>query len=94
MRRLLIVSILVLSMVLPGGAALAESPASCVGLGISDHAQWGEMPETVMEVKSFLEPFGLNLGAFVSRFAQRHEGTHVPGCEQAAEDIIGELIGS
>jgi len=78
-----------------GGTALAEhaaDTASCPGLGISDHAMWGEMPETIKGLKAVVAAADENLGAFMSRFAKAHAGTHIPGCEAAAGEIIGALL--
>lgn len=93
MKRWLLVASLCAALLTPGGfASAADDDASCVGLGLSDHAQWGEMPEVIQELKGLLDSFGIHPGAFVSLFAQRHEETHIPGCEVAAEEIIAGLL--
>ena len=68
----------------------ADSHATCTGLGISDHASAGEMPGVIQEVQGVLGSADVNLGAFVGRFSKVHAGTHDPGCEDAAETILGD----
>ena len=93
MKRWLLAAVLAATLSIPSGfASAADDDASCVGLGLSDHAQWGEMPEVIQELKGLLDSFGIHPGAFVSLFAQRHEETHDPGCEEAAEEIITGLL--
>ena len=76
----------------PASADVANHNASCVGLGISDHAVSdgpGAIQEIVVEVKGAAEFFGFaNAGQVLRRFAKEHAGTHDPGCEEA----IGEIL--
>ena len=76
----------------PATADIANSHAACTGLGISDHAANdgpGAVPAIVDEIKAAADYYGFdNSGQVVSRFAQVHAGTHVPGCE----DAIGEIL--
>lgn len=83
-----------------GGPAAAEAPAahvgnpkaSCAGLALSEHAVNdgpGTIPALIDEVNGAATAFGFdNAGQVISRFAQVHAGTHVPGCEDAFFDIL------
>lgn len=76
----------------PASADIANENAACTGLGISDHAVEegpGAVPAIISEIKGAAAFFGFdNVGQVVSRFAQVHAGTHVPGCEIAIEEIL------
>ncbi|MCO4253808.1 hypothetical protein [Pseudarthrobacter cellobiosi] len=76
----------------PASADIADPHAACTGLGISDHAVAdgpGAVPAIINEIKGAAAFFGFdNAGQIVSRFSQVHAGTHVPGCEEAIEDIL------
>lgn len=92
--RFVVIAVIATALALPLAPALAaDEHASCTGLGLSDHARAGEMPGVIQEVKGVLSELDVNAGAFVSRFSQVHAGTHDPGCETAAESIIGDLAG-
>lgn len=76
----------------PASADIANEHAACTGLGISDHAVAdgpGAVSGIIKEIKGAAAFYGFdNVGQVVSRFAQVHAGTHVPGCEEA----IGEIL--
>lgn len=76
----------------PASAEIADEHAACTGLGISDHAVAdgpGAVPDIINDLKWAAAVSGFNnVGQVVSRFAQVHAGTHVPGCE----DAIGEIL--
>ncbi|WPU10472.1 hypothetical protein [Pseudarthrobacter oxydans] len=76
----------------PASAEIANAHAACTGLGISDHAVTdgpGAVSAIVNEIKDAADAFGFdNSGQVVSRFAQVHAGTHVPGCEDAIWEIL------
>lgn len=94
MKRAVVTMGLALLLLVPSATVFAANEnASCPGLGISDHARAGEMPEELQAAKELLSANDVNLGEFMREFAQQHAETHVPGCENAAEDIIGDLVG-
>ncbi|MBT2530945.1 hypothetical protein J7E83_02160 [Arthrobacter sp. ISL-48] len=77
----------------PASADVANHHAACTGLGISDHAAVldgpGAVPDIINELKDAAAFFGFdNSGQVVSRFAKVHAGTHMPGCEDAIEEIF------
>lgn len=86
-KQMVLGTALALSMALSSSPALAKevanSKASCIGIGISDHATAGEMPETIMHIKEIASAMGFpNLGGAVSTFAKVHAGSHA-ACEAA-----------
>jgi len=76
----------------PASAEIADEHAACTGLGISDHAVAdgpGAVAGIITEIKGAATVYGFdNMGQVVSKFSKVHAGTHVPGCEEAIEDIL------
>lgn len=73
-------------------ADVASPHASCVGLGLSDHAVQdgpGAIADSVDALRSVTGAFRFrNNGQVISRWAGVHAGTHDPGCEQALLAVL------
>lgn len=78
----------------PAQAEVADPHSSCAGLALSGHATSdgpGAVAAILVEVKDAADAFGFDSsGQIVSRFANVHAGTHVPGCEDAFYLILTE----
>ncbi len=78
MRKLMLALLLAGSLLVgAGGSALAANErASCVGLILSDHARWGDLPGLVQDAKALAKGLGLPFGQFVSSTARLHLRSH------------------